>query len=256
MKPRFVGTEQFTYHEVNWWYAWLAAVAAATSLFVNSSHAQPPGVILGPQAAAPPALDIGQLLLGELNCVACHQADAGVKTRLTSRQPPLLADIASRITSQYLRAFLADPQSEKPGSTMPELLHGMSQEETRETLEALVHFLLSLNEAPAPAAVGADAFKIQQGRLLYHQVGCVACHAPLESATALRSSSDPAQAQTTILETAELASLKLASVPLGNLAKKTTAEPLAKFLSAPARAEYRKRSEDSAISTSKAISVT
>jgi cytochrome c2 len=233
MMPRFVGTNGFAYHGLNRSHACLAAVAAALGLFVASSHAQAPGIILGPQAAAAPALDIGQLLLGELNCVACHQADAGVRARLTSRPPPLLADAGLRITPQYLRAFVADPQSEKPGTTMPELLHGMSREEKAETVEALVHFLLSLNAAPAPAAVGADPFKIQQGRLLYHQIGCVACHAPQESAAALRSPSDPEHAQTTKLETDELAGLKLASVPLGDLAKKTTVEPLAKFLMDP-----------------------
>jgi len=128
MKPRFVGTNRSNYHGLIWSCACLAALASTLGLFVNSSHGQSPGVILGPQAAAAPALDTGQLLLGELNCVGCHQADAAVRARLTSRQPPLLMDTALRITSQYLRAFLADPQSEKPGTTMPELLHGMSRE--------------------------------------------------------------------------------------------------------------------------------
>src|SRR2546421_12272973 len=48
-------------------------------------------------------VDQGELLLGELNCVACHQAEASVKARLASKQAPLLAQSGLAITPQYLR---------------------------------------------------------------------------------------------------------------------------------------------------------
>src|SRR5438105_3231798 len=67
--------------------------------------------------------DRGELLLGELNCIACHQTDAATKARLAPKQAPVLSQEA--ITPQYLGKFLLNPQSEKPGSAMPDLLHGM-----------------------------------------------------------------------------------------------------------------------------------
>ena len=53
----------------------------------------------------------GQLLVQELNCAACHAGE----TDLLPKQAPRLSDAGSRITPQYLRAFLADPQQVKPG---------------------------------------------------------------------------------------------------------------------------------------------
>src|SRR5712672_1793150 len=129
--------------------------------------------------------DRGELLLGELNCAACHQADATIKARLASKQAPVLGQEA--ITPQYLRKFLLDPQSEKSGNTMPDLLHGMEATDRKAAVDALVHFLVSAMNASNAPAVAADEFKIQQGRLLYHQIGCVACHAPQEPASILQS---------------------------------------------------------------------
>lgn len=139
-----------------------------------------------------------------------------------------------RITPQYLRAFLTSPQNEKPGTPMPDLLHDMSASEKLDTVDALVHFLVSFDGGNSPAPMGADTFKIQQGRLLYHRVGCVACHAPAESVAALRSK--PALGEENVpanINSDRLASLKDSAVPLGNLAKKTTVAELATFLIDP-----------------------
>ena len=75
--------------------------------------------------------------------------------------------------------------------------------------------------------MGADSLKIQQGRALYHQAGCVACHAPQESAAALKAGSSTEQAAGNFTE------LTNSSVPLGNLAIKMSVPELAKFLMDP-----------------------
>src|SRR6185436_15015110 len=59
--------------------------------------------------------DQGELLMAELNCVACHRADAAVKQRLTSKQGPVLDDRGLALTPQYLRRFFSDPQAVQPG---------------------------------------------------------------------------------------------------------------------------------------------
>lgn len=189
--------------------------------------------LLGPTMASLARFDAGEILLAELNCVACHQAADAVKARLASRPSPVLGADGMTLTPQYLRAFLTSPHAEKPGSTMPDLLHGAEPSAKAETVEALVHYLVSLAPSSTAAPTGADQLKMQQGRLLYHQVGCVACHAPQEPASAFRAGAETDGAVSRSNDQAGLAALQADSVPLGNLAKKTTVEELAKFLMNP-----------------------
>jgi mono/diheme cytochrome c family protein len=183
-------------------------------------------VIVGPEQPAPGGTQ-GELLITELNCVACHQAAGPAKDRLIPRFAPRLGSSGLALTPQFLRAFIANPQIGKPGTTMPDLLHGFPETEKEQTVDALVHYLVANATRAADASVGADSLKIQQGRTLYHQVGCVACHAPQESAAALKSGSLTGQAS------GDFAQLSNSSVPLGDLAIKTTVPELAKFLMDP-----------------------
>jgi mono/diheme cytochrome c family protein len=153
----------------------------------------------------------GQLLLGELNCTACHQASGSAEARILRKQAPILDTVGSRVKPGYLRAFLADPHGEKAGTTMPDLFSGLSEAERKEKTEALVHFLASTGGV---SDTRLDRPAISRGKKLYHQVGCVACHGPQETA-------EPPLSTT---------------VPLGNLAAKYTVASLTAFLRDPLRA--------------------
>ena len=100
----------------------------------------------------PDAVSSGQLLLGELNCSACHQTDS---LHIDRKGAPDLGTTGSRITSQYLRAFLADPHAVKPGTTMPDLLRDLDDPTRQQDVESLTQFLVSLGgpviPSPAPA---------------------------------------------------------------------------------------------------------
>jgi mono/diheme cytochrome c family protein len=148
----------------------------------------------------------GQLLLGELSCVSCHQAE-GSEVR---RKSALVLDaVGSRVRISYLRKFLRDPQAVKPGSTMPSLF--ANDPERDQKVEALVHFLGSSgvlkHERPDPK-------NVTTGRDLYHKVGCVACHGTRKA----DGSAD------TVLPS---------SVPLGELKEKYSITSLAAFLDNP-----------------------
>src|SRR5690606_28324557 len=147
--------------------------------------------------------DPGELLLGELNCIACHGGSDDLRDRLSSKQPPALGEAGARLTPQILKAFLTAPHAEKPGTTMPDVLATLPAREKREVVDDLVHYLASLGEADAGPAIAAEPFKLEQGKRLYHSVGCVTCHEPFEPPTG--ASAIPA-------------GLKETSVPLGNLA--------------------------------------
>jgi cytochrome c2 len=178
----------------------------------------------------------GELLLGELNCVACHDAPQAVRQRLASRNAPVLGPAGSTVTPQFLRAWLEDPQRAKPGTPMPDLLGGLERSEKAEAIEALVHFLWSQPRSPQDSPVDADPFKMETGRRLYHEVGCVACHAPQEPAGGPRESAVGAGSAVGLVGAAGASPLAAFSIPLGPLATKYTVAALAEFLVDPLRA--------------------
>ena len=119
--------------------------------------------------------ELGRLLAGELNCLSCHSADDQVASAVHTKQAPNLMNIGARVKPTYLRRFIADPTGTKPGTTMPGLLHGLSENETSRQVEALVHYLVSLTGqsfSQDEALIGAR----RRGEKLYHEIGCVACH--------------------------------------------------------------------------------
>ncbi len=96
--------------------------------------------------------DAGRLLLGELSCTSCHAAEGASAAWVDRKQPPILDEVAARVKPAYLREYLNDPHSLKPGATMPNLLAGLEKKQRQEQVEALVHFLVSLKpEGPAQA---------------------------------------------------------------------------------------------------------
>ncbi len=131
----------------------------------------------------------GIVALGEMNCTACHAPSETQKAWITPKAAPRLTNLGSRVSPEWLQSYLADPQKLKPGTTMPDLLHG-----NPEQAEALTHFLMSggsqefhstLDEAAVARGdslyfrrVMPDKAAVARGDSLYHRVGCVACHSP------------------------------------------------------------------------------
>jgi len=169
--------------------------------------------------AAPAGVDEGALLLGELNCTACHAADPAATARLLARGAPDLSANPLKTSTAWLRRWIADPHGLKPGTAMPGLLHGLDAARQAATAENLTHYLASLRTTNQPVGLLGNPAQVQQGRALYHSLGCVACHAP---------ETKPAETAADILETA-----KANAVPLGDLARKYPAGELVRFLREP-----------------------
>ena len=159
-----------------------------------------------PQVSNP--VEGGLLLLGELNCTACHAAGAALERWIPGKQAPILDKVGSRVRPGYLRAFLNDPQAVKPGTTMPHLLAALPAEDKAAAVEALVHFLSASGSLVEKAATTR---MIPNGKKIYHQIGCVACHGRRD----------------------QPAPRLAASMPLGELASKYTIASLAAFLQDP-----------------------
>lgn len=161
-------------------------------------------------AAEADAVRGGQLLLNELNCVACHGVEEPLTTVVQPKPAPILDQVSGRVKAAYLREFLADPAAVKPGTNMPHLLAGVADAEKKEQVEALVHFLMSIGPGQPEQAYPSASGRVR-GEDLFHKIGCAACHGErLENSPTLPTSK-----------------------PLGDLTKKYTLPSLAAFLQDP-----------------------
>lgn len=174
----------------------------------------------------------GELLLAELNCTACHKPDgAAAAERLRPKGAPDISAVGSRVTPRWLRSYLATPHALKPGATMPDVFHASDPVARDGAVEFLTHYLLSLGGPIQPSRKEGNVLLVEKGRNLYDTVGCVACHAP---------------------DGKKPAAGKIPSVPLGDLASKTTVEQLAAFLLDPLKTRPHGRMPASNLTTQEA----
>ncbi len=158
--------------------------------------------------------------MGELNCTACHAASDEVRHRLASNPAPLLGTNGFRLNPAWLRLWLENPTVNKPGTRMPHLTEPIPAAERPAVIEALVHYLISIQPSGEASGAEGDPALVSRGETLYHSIGCVACHAPFRAAS---EGGD-----------ASIAPAARQSVPLGPLAAKYPATELALFLQNPA----------------------
>ena len=181
-----------------------SAILIAALPFTSGGASQASPVIGGltrPEHVSPGLS--GAVLISELGCAACHPT---TRTELAAKPGPDLSAVGARAHGAHLRAFIANPSSTKPGTTMPDVLGHLPAAEREATADALAHYLASLG-GPAPTFTPPAPAAVERGRKLYHAVGCVACHSP----------------ETRLAD----------SVPLGPVSEKYTIASLAKFLEDP-----------------------
>lgn len=118
----------------------------------------------------------GLVLLDDLNCLACHEADSAANP-FPPKLAPKLAWAGGRINPQYIERFIADPAKVKPGTTMPNLMASMDADARTAGTTAITHYINSLGKKPF-APQDFDPAAAERGRELFHSVGCVACHSP------------------------------------------------------------------------------
>ncbi len=186
----------------------------------------------------------GEILLSELSCTACHASG-----RISAKGGPQLDSVARRVSEQWLRDYLTSPATAKPGTTMPDVLSGLTPQSKDEAITALVAFLSTLQaDFPTLKAGGANPVEFEfwkkgdadRGARFYHQLGCVACHAPDADYDVAEIAASPIDRLLDELDPDELAEMGLAStarrvesVPLGDLALKYSLHSLTRFLFQP-----------------------
>ncbi|MCB9869121.1 MAG: c-type cytochrome [Planctomycetes bacterium] len=186
-----------------------AAILGALGFAARAQHPVVPGVERLRKVPGSTPAERGAVLLDELACTACH-ASPGAGQRV--QRGPDLTEVGARVSPAWLRRFLTEPNRVKPGTTMPQCMPEEGAATRAGHVDDLVRYLASRGGPLQPATTGARAIWIERGRELYHSVGCVACHAPEDG----RATAVP-------------------SIPLGELAAKTTVDSLAAFLRDPQR---------------------
>ncbi len=189
------------------------------------------------------AIPPGEALLSERGCLSCHAATPEVESRLHPNPAPHLDQVGARLSPTYMRRYLTDPHATRPGTRMPDLLAGLTDSERSERIEDLVHFLVSRGGPLANPTTAVTGDALAAGRRLYHEVGCIACHQPVEPAAALEhvmgtlSAAQLAEMSEEDEGLFEVEPIPGAWVPtdvrLDDLAYRTTVPALARFLANP-----------------------
>jgi len=149
----------------------------------------------------------GRILISELGCTSCH-APGKFAQVFEQKSAPLLDQIGSRVRPGYIASMLSDLHTSKIGTTMPDLLHGMSQPQKTQVAQRIGAYLESTGKSRKHTR--SDAQAAQRGKQLYEKVGCTICHANADGTR-----------------------LTATSVPLPNLSKKYSFDGLALFLKQP-----------------------
>lgn len=176
----------------------------------------------------------GHVLITELRCAACHKGLP--PSLLPEKTAPDLSAAGARISPEYLRRFLASPSSVHPETTMPDVLASKSEAERDKIAEALAHFLVAQSkQAFTTIAEPSPPTDREQGKTLYHAIGCVACHGPREAfadAPPVQSLIDDEDEDEDPLLKAKK-EIKPIAISLDHVAAKYSRQSLSKFLFQP-----------------------
>ena len=210
----------------------IGQLAILLALLITSLPTRGAAPLLPALQLETPGVNPGEVLLGELNCLACHPANPAIRARLPARPAPRLGTLGQRVRPAWIARYLQAPHREKPGTLMPDLIAGVPGTEQSDAVAALAAFLLSLTPPGTNSDVEPTRLAIEQGRVLYHRTGCVACHAPREPAASIfpEIESGPTDADATRFV---LTQLEQTSVPLGDLRAKYRPGGLISFLLDP-----------------------
>lgn len=161
-RPGYRGS-RFPFNRVRWWTQPYLIV-----LVFGICQAEPlvPGFERFHSDLSP--IESGAILFSELGCANCH----GGSDVLTERQGPTLAGISDRLHRDWVVGFLRDPESKRSGSPMPQMFHGLEDDE----IDAVVAYLGTLG--PGPKLKSAKYVNAERGSAHFHEKGCIACHAP------------------------------------------------------------------------------
>ncbi len=223
-------------------------------LFGGAAWAEP-GVSALPGRHSLTESQVGDVLISELRCSACH---AGVERgSLPEKTAPDLAEVGARISPEFLRQFLASPSTVHPGTTMPDLLASKLETDRDAIAEALTHFLIAQSKSSFQPEE-PEQIDVLVGKSLYHSVGCVACHGPKEAIaeTPQPTNRDDGFEEDENETSTEKDTFQPIAIPFGHVASKySSAQSLSEFLFQPLRVRSSGRMPDMKLTRAESLSI-
>jgi mono/diheme cytochrome c family protein len=123
---------------------------------------------------------LGRVLLQQKGCTNCHEPSPMLSTVVGRRPGPTLQSLGERTQPAWAAHWLETYARGEGKGDMPSVFVGDASARL-EAAQDVAHYLASLSSAPAEAAAEPNDAQQEQGRRLYHTVGCIVCHGPLES---------------------------------------------------------------------------
>lgn len=214
------------------------------------------------QFAADLQLEHGRLRFEELACVRCHKPSDTDKMAkgLADRPGPNLTDVAKRSFPGWIDAWLADPASLRPHTTMPKMF--ADTEAGKAERYAVVKYLVALGgnsplePSRAPTVSNEYRQSMERGRVLFTVTGCAACHQePLPKKAARNDEDEKEPLQPDDYFYAFGATGPVAKYNLGALGSKYRPETLAAYLQNPLKVNPSGRMPDMRLEAREALDI-
>ncbi|MGC6564149.1 MAG: c-type cytochrome [Akkermansiaceae bacterium] len=115
-------------------------------------------------------------LVADQNCLQCHAADNFGKNAMPELKyaGPDLTNIGDRTHEAWLTRWIAQPEKLKPTTNMPAMVDHTKPEGAQAAAD-LGAYLATVGAGKEPAK-GPDLSLAKDGGVIFHNLGCVACH--------------------------------------------------------------------------------
>ncbi len=198
----------------------------------------------------------GELLIAELKCAACHTSST--TSLLPMKTAPDLTHVGDRIAPDFLKRYLLSPATAHTGTMMPDVLASRPEAQKETIANALTHFLMAQSAHFEPQKLESQNSEaradIPHGKLLYHSVGCVACHGPMESIDAQVRPEQPEEDDQPNATTSKPL-IKPIAISIAHVGSKYSRQSLSEFLFQPLHVRSSGRMPDMKLSRSEASDI-
>lgn len=122
----------------------------------------------------------GRKVFAEQNCAKCHAPENGFGATPMPELleiAPILAGIGDRVTEEWLMKWIADPKAMKPSTKMPHMVDPSTPQGLQQAAD-LAAYLVSTAKKKDLKPSNPDPALVKAGGVVFHELGCVACHDP------------------------------------------------------------------------------
>lgn len=122
-------------------------------------------------------LRYGRQLIAEHRCFKCHSTGAP-KSGMPelAMDAPAFSGIGSRRGIKWMMSWVLNPKKLRPSAKMPVMLHGVNAASDAKAIATYIASLKGVNLNKAHTQDSNLLLSVSEGRTLYQQMNCAACH--------------------------------------------------------------------------------